>query len=176
MSEGLMRAIAQQRDPSHTLEVIKVPAPAAGADWSFTIKGENVRRLISVTGVLATSAAVANRAPALEIAAPEGTVITVEQPAVITATLSTIVCWGAGVSGDAASLVNGRLTAGIGEYVLPPGYIVRTSTGAIDAADQWSSVLLWCETMLTQPYTTHEERAADWLAGLIHEALAAQGG
>ena len=176
MSEGLLRALAWQRDPAHTLDVIRVPAPAAGSDWSFTLGGAHVRRLISVTGTLASSAAVANRAPGLEIAAPEGTVITVEQPAVITAGLSTIVCWGEGVSGDAASLVNGRLTAGIGSYVLPPGYIVRTATGAIDAGDQWSNVLLWCESLLTQPYTTHEERAADWLAGLIHEALAAQGG
>lgn len=171
----LLHAVAQMGDPSHVLQPIKVSAPAAGADFTFTVPGDRALRIISVTAQLVTSAAVANRGPALVIAAPEGTVITVEQPAVITAGLTTTVCWGDGVSGDAASLVNNRLTAGIGSYVLPPGYTIASATGAIDAGDQWQNVLVWAEVRLTQPTTTHTERLADWLAQQISAALAAQG-
>lgn len=171
----MLRAIAQQGDPSHVLQAIKVPAPAAGADFTFTVPGDRALRIVSVTAQLVTSAAVANRGAALVITAPEGVVITVEQPAVITAGLTTLLCWGSGVSGDATALVNGRLTAGIGEYELPPGYVVSTATAALDAADQWGSIIIWAEVRLTQPATTHQELLAEWFAEQVRAALAAEG-
>lgn len=175
MSGDLLRAVAQRPDPSHVLRPIKIAQPSAGAEFTFTVPGEQALRVISVTGQLVTSAVAANRAAALVIGSPDGTVITVEQPAVVTASLTTLFCWADGVSGDAASLVNGRLTAGIGEYVLPAGYTISSSTGALDAGDQWQNVLVWAEVRLTQPHTTHAELLAAWIAEQIMEAQAAQG-
>ena len=129
-----------------------VGEPAAGDDASTVLSQSSWTRLLSYAAVLTTSATVADRVPVLRATiADGGTVWAVPSGASVTASLTTTVCWTARGRGD------GLQTAIYGDHLylpcpdlwIPPGAKVATATAAIDAADQWSAIVVSYE--LAQP-------------------------
>lgn len=173
MSEQLAKALAHKGDPTHTLEVLRIPAPVAGADFSHTFTGAFVRRIISVSARLVTSAAVANRQPRLDVTAPEGRVLSVPLVANITAGITTELSWAEGITPPNTALFDGCLVAGFPDLVVPAGFSLSTVTAAIDVADQYSNVLVLLEVWEALPWTHWKEKVAAFTGENIDAALAA---
>lgn len=113
--------------------------PAAGADWS-SAQG-STHQVISVFATLATSAAVANRLPALQILdAAAHIVVALPASSVQAAALTETYVWGVNLpftSGNNQNLI--PIPAGI---VVANGWTIRTVTSALQAADQWSAIVV----------------------------------
>jgi len=128
---------------------IQVANPAAGADWTFTLPPQQRLRVDSFNAVFTASAAVANRLVQVIVDDGVNTVWTDDLPAAITA--SQVI----NVSVTQTSIPTGAVTTVL-HAVIPPGVILpgnwrlRTSTAAIQAADQWSAIWLNVEEWVDQ--------------------------
>lgn len=124
-----------------------VPAPAAGADWSYRVDGGTWQRILLASGTLTTSAAVANRVPRLTISDADGNIyyqwtVGIAQAAGATQRYSASI----------TPLVGGIGGAGAGHLPmpalwLPAGFTLSTSTLLLDAGDQWSVIRLLVEEL-----------------------------
>jgi hypothetical protein len=128
---------------------IQVANPSAGADWTFTLPPQQRLRLDSFNAVFTASATVANRLVQVIVDDGVNTVWTDDLNAAITA--SQVV----NVSVTQTNIPTGAVTT-ILHAVVPPGVILpgnwrlRTSTGAIQAGDQWSAIWLNVEEWVDQ--------------------------
>lgn len=144
---------------------VAIAQPAAGADWTLTPTGLGAWRILSLSGLLTTSAAVANRAVAL--VADDQTVTYFRTPA------STVQAASLGIHYSAFDGGSSGLTIGVdqalnwpnGGLVLYQGHRLRSVTTLIDVADQWSQVAALVEELPTgrqllvtpvEPYQTEE--------------------
>lgn len=119
--------------------VTAVGNPAAGADWSFVVPA--TRQLICVTALLTTAVAVANRTPQLKLATatPVTIVLSPLAPAQVASLADTYVWFpGAPLSAAAAATI----TAPIPTVTLAANSTIGTVTAGIQAADQWSAIVL----------------------------------
>lgn len=126
---------------------IALANPAAGADWTETVPAGVTWILRAVTATLTTSGTVATREINLVVqdATPH---VLFESPGGNTeaATLADVFSWFNGSSTTfEGAVVNGGLPA---EFRLPAGWIVKTSTANIEAADQWSAITLTVEEFI----------------------------
>lgn len=124
-----------------------LPNPAAGADWIATVPAGHTWTLLSAQGTLTTSAAVATRLPGLDISDGAGHIIVTEAANVgVTASIVERVGFAVGDSanqdGVGAALGNRQTVALPSGIVLPAGYTIASRTVNIQAADQWSAVVL----------------------------------
>ncbi|MGH2877779.1 MAG: hypothetical protein ACRDLV_16120 [Solirubrobacteraceae bacterium] len=102
-------------------------------------------RVLAVTALLTSSATAASRAVALQIEDQNGLLIwTADLEAVQAASLACTYSWarGSGVSAAAAPITGARLSAGLPFLDLEPGDSLSVHTANIDAADQWSAVVV----------------------------------
>lgn len=121
---------------------IQVGTPAAGSDWLQTVPAGARWELISIFAALV--AANAGVARAARLAIDDGVNPLMEVPASATQAINTTgtYCWSAGAGGP--------ITADVGFFYAPiandlwlrAGWRIRSSTGAINAADQWGSISL----------------------------------
>lgn len=125
-------------------------APAAGADWVFTVPVLARFRLMSLTSTLTTAVAAANRDVTLVI--DDGANIIAQIPAgfALAASLSNTYTFGDSLVQSPA--FNGFSIAPTpSNLLLRPGWRVRSVTGNIQAADQWSATQLgiveWIENV-----------------------------
>ncbi len=124
-------------------EAFGVGNPAAGADWTYTVFTHQRVKVIAVSALLTTAAAVANRAPRLII--DDGAVTLFEAPAAVAIPASQVVqhSWGAGAGGPVTADNAAAISSPIpNDLFLTGGMRVRTSTGLLQAADQWSNIRL----------------------------------
>jgi hypothetical protein len=116
-----------------------VVAPAAGADWAWTIPAGEYWELVSVYAKLVTSAAVANRFPSLIVG--DGVVTFARSAATGSqvASLTGFQLWVPGVTPASQNNINrGPLpTTYLGE-----GESIGSQTDNIDVGDQWSAIYL----------------------------------
>lgn len=127
--------------------IAQAPQTAPGVDWTLTPTGLGTWRVLSLTAILTASAAVANRTVVL--VADDQTTTFLRVPAVAAQTAGQVVHYDAF---DGASVSNTLATDQLldwprGGLVLPQGYRLRSVTGGIDAADQWSSVAAMVEEL-----------------------------
>ncbi len=131
-----------------TQRTIAVPQPAAGANPATqTVPAGKVWRLRSIFGLLTTSAAVANRIPAVKITDGTNTIAILEggSGAVTAASSSAGYTWGMGLAA-AGGFTGGRnCSNALPDLRLLPGYTVQITTLSIDAADQWTGVSMVIE-------------------------------
>lgn len=128
---------------------VPIPQPAAGADWTLTPTGLGAWRILSLSGLLTTSAAVANRAVA--ITADDQTATYFRSPA------ASVQAASLGIHYSAFDGGSGSLTIGVdqvvnwpeGGVVLYPGHRLRSVTTLIDVADQWSQLAALVEEFPT---------------------------
>ena len=123
---------------------IAIANPAAGADWSQTVPAGVTWILRAVTATLTTAVSVAARQASLQVtdATPH---LLLDSPGGSTeaASLGDVYSWFNGGGGFIEGLsVAGGLPA---EFRCPAGWIVQTKTANIQAADQWSNVVLTVE-------------------------------
>lgn len=122
-------------------------APAAGAEIVYTAPANSRIRIVSLSGLLTTSAAVANRN--VKIVIDDGATIYYEASAGFSqaASLANRYSFADGVSPTA--LFDGCVALPLPSNLwLSPGHRVRTLTTALDVADQWSTALIMVHTQV----------------------------
>lgn len=113
--------------------------PAAGADWTFTIPAGTRKRVVSVSALLTTAVAVANRFASIII--DDGVNIVAQIPSGFAqaASLANQYTFADSTTGT-ASASNVSIASLPSNLILPAGFRVRSLTGGIQAADQWSNI------------------------------------
>jgi len=155
MSESLMRALAHEALQDHTLEVVRVAKPAAGAQWAFTFPGDRIWRVRGVTALLTTSAVVANRIPALSLDDGANFLAVAGHVAATAAGSATEYGWNTFAPLMTAPS-GGFASAGLPDLTFAGGLTLRSQCGGFDVGDQWSAVVIWAETLLHQPTGVNE--------------------
>lgn len=164
MIDSLLRNLISESNPSAVIRTVRVPQPAAGADWSFTIPGGSVMHVRAIRAALVTSAVVANRRPVLTITDGNDTVAEVSVASSFTATQTASQSWLINVGAQLAGLGGNGNYAPLPDLWLPAGSVVSVVTAGIDAGDQWSAIRLWVWDFLTQPFDKAYQTEQGYLA------------
>ncbi|HEY5985050.1 MAG TPA: hypothetical protein VIV12_01520 [Streptosporangiaceae bacterium] len=141
-----MRCLLPPTAPEHVCDIrrrtVLVADPAAGADWSVRIPVAESWLVQGLTATLVTSAAVANRAPRLEVT-DEGVIISRFQPGRAPAASQTV-RWSLVTGGPSAANTNSTIGTwgGPTELLIHPGRTLQVITENIDVADQWLAIAL----------------------------------
>lgn len=139
--------------------VVAVASPIAGSEWTYTFPGGFYYRLLSGTAQFVTSATVANRGGGVKITTSDGVVFQGSAVAAVPASSTAIYSY------NAINFTGGFLTAKGAVCVPSPTYwlqgnwVISSTTANIDAADQYSKVVLLFEQFdfgaLGQPMVSH---------------------
>lgn len=150
---------------------VVVPNPAVGADWSQVVPGGVIWELLSLDVIFATSAVVATRVPALYVRDSDNRALYhLSMPASLAASGAAewTLAVGLGVTTSTTAQAAPLPSPAI---VLQPGSIVRVTTTALDAGDQWSNIFMtvrewspqqaaaqagWISRQLATTYTSDE--------------------
>lgn len=121
---------------------IYLPNPAAGAVWSRKVDGRFLERVLAVTFTLTTSAVVANRFPAVQLADSNGKVITaVPAGGAVAASQSLFV--NLAVNGPAYSFGNSGGTYGfLPDLLVPADWSWSAAVAGLDVADTLTNIVL----------------------------------
>jgi hypothetical protein len=129
----------QITDGPGTLRSITGSTPAAGAEINEVVPASRRWNLLAFSATLVTSVAVANRAPAILI--DDGVTQLFASAGLVTQAASLTLRWNA-----SPFVVTGGVQTTLGEQMMTPtpfplkaGFRIRTSTTALQAADQWSA-------------------------------------
>lgn len=121
---------------------ILVAQPAAQADWTQAVPAGVAWELLNVKALLTTDANVANRVATVRINdAAAIQVARFQDAAAQVAGVASIHEWGAGMglTGSANGFAAGLPSP---PFLMPEGWTIRSDTLALQAADQWSAVVL----------------------------------
>lgn len=171
----LLKAVAQPVTYERTFQVIRVPNPAAGAQFSVTVPGDQAWRVLSVAALLTTSAVAGNRSCALLADDQQSVYLAADADVAITANLAVTVSWALGLITSTSVATGGVASAGLSDLVLPPGHRLRSAVTAFDVADQWSSIAIAVESLQTLPFGTRQEVEAETLARYMAPYLQSSG-
>lgn len=153
---------------------IAVPAPAAGADWTFTVPSGVVWKILTVRAQLTASAVVANRQPRLVITDGTFTLATVEAAASIVASATVAITWVAGGLTSAAGVSGNFPGVMFPGYMFETGWTIATTTTNKDAGDQWSNIVMAVEerfeqsTELSERVEAREQAERAWYEAIEH--------
>lgn len=147
---------------------IVVPSPAAGAEWIQAVPGGVLWEVLEVSYTFATSVVVANRVSQVVFANADLRSVFRTSPSVNQAASQSVpYAYGAGVGVVITALVlQGSFPSP--PIVMSPGYTIRTSTGSIDAGDQYSNITLqvreWDETAIMQEAQEIDTNLEDYIS------------
>lgn len=146
-----MAAYSGERGWRRTRYPYSQAAPAAGVDWTITVPAGRLWRVIGVLATLTTAAAVATRVVRLQATDGNATYLDLAPAATQVISLVRVYQWAQGLQPLA---IGGNITGALPDVVLQPGSILRVTTDAINAADQWSAPVVYVEETLVQsgPY------------------------
>jgi hypothetical protein len=151
-------------------DVVKVPNPAAGADWIYTVPSGYFRRLISGTAILTTSSNAANRLLGFEITDGTNNLAQGWNGTALTASLTIQVGYFVGTGGGVSIAGSVSSVGGIPNVWLPPGYTLESDTVALNVTDQYSAIFLWFECLDFGAYGQRQlmhERTANEIAQTV---------
>lgn len=122
--------------------VVPVPSPAAGADWSVAVPGGVLWDVLTAKARLVTAVAAGNRVAALEVT--DGTTLLFGIGGVTNqaASLTIDYSWLQEYATNGINPTGGHVPNWLPEFPLHAGYVLRSATQGIQAADQWSAVVL----------------------------------
>lgn len=163
MAQGISGEAAWRRSRI----VQAVASPVAGADWSQSVPAGHLWTLLAVTATLTTSAAVANRAPALVLGDGANPYLTIPAPAVQAASLAGTFGWAVGVTPAALGV---RQVGSIPELTLPAAWTIAVSTLLLDVGDTWTAVRLLLLDVTAHRGRIDLEMVPDMLVGLVDVA------
>lgn len=142
------------------VKAVPVAQPAAGADWSASVPAGAAWELLHVKATLTTGAAVANRGPVVRVQDNSGNDFDAYPAAAVqAASLAAEFGWEAGYGAAVTAILN---VASMSEPppLAPQGGLVKVVTANLQAADQWSGILLtvreWSIVSVSQ--------AAEWFS------------
>jgi hypothetical protein len=139
---------ASPLDGRGSILVQTVGNPAAGADWSFTIPAGLQMILRSLRCRLTTSAAVANRIPLFS--ANDGAGHGYYEGAVNSVVAASLAFDLMAFHGATGTVISTQAWAGLPfEMRMLPGHVIQSQTGAIQAADQYSAIVLLFEQFIS---------------------------
>ncbi|HEV3059064.1 MAG TPA: hypothetical protein VGY48_12510 [Vicinamibacterales bacterium] len=129
-------------DGEGAVRSIQVSTPAAGADFLQAVPTGARWELLSVKALLTTAVAVANRSPRLLL--DDGANVLFDGPAPVTqaASLAVVWSWGAGAGGPVIADAGAVSSPIPNDVYLSAGFRILSSTGLLQAADQWSAINL----------------------------------
>lgn len=119
-----------------------VANPAAGADWTVSVPGQQLRRVISVYMKLVTDANVANRQPILRAASVAGDIIWEIEVAASQTASQTRVYMFARTMGSQFNGVSNNRHFPLPDTQLQGADVLRTVTTGIQVGDQYSLVAI----------------------------------
>lgn len=123
-------------------ELIRIPNPAAGAQWTHTVDGRYYERLVSVRYQFVTSAVVANRNLSVLLKDNNGAPVTGSRGGFNVVASSTLVAnlmiGAADFGSDSVGATYGYLP----HLIVPPGWVWGSDVVSMDVADQFSSIVL----------------------------------
>lgn len=126
--------------------VVRPAAPAAGSDWSLSCPAGHLYRILSIYGVLTTSAVVATRVVNLSLSDGIAEFLRIPAQGSQAASLANRYSWFPESAGDATGLgVNSPMP----EVTLMPGWSVSAKTDLIDAGDAWSALAFYVVDTMT---------------------------
>jgi hypothetical protein len=133
-------AYIEPLDGAGCLRSIAGTSPGAGAEVSETVPANARWELLAFKATFVTSAAVANRTPGLQL--DDGTTAfwRIEPTVAQAASSSRVKTWSPGYGAFINGSGNLDVMMLLAGNRLGPGFRIRTSTGNIDVADQWSAV------------------------------------
>ena len=131
------------------IQLVAVGNPAAGADWVYTVPAGAHQIVRSVSALFTAAVAVANRFPVLTVDNGIAAVVAeVPATAVIVAATAIQLTWAPGLN---QLNVNSVQTMGSPiELRALGGWRVKTVTSGIQAADQWSGIVVVLESFCAQ--------------------------
>ncbi len=129
-------AYSGERPWRRVRRVIAGPAPAAGVDWSITVPSGKVWRVLAILASLTTDATVAGRSVRLTASDGDTTFLSLPPVAVQAASLTGRYAWGEHVDSRTTSPDQ---VAALPPLTLQPGWVLRVTTTALQAADAWGA-------------------------------------
>lgn len=124
---------------------LQIQNPAPGADWSFVPSSTDRVILISVLATLTTAVAAGSRMPALQFTDQSGLVyMQGDLGRGQAASINTAWCWTKdwNVGPGAATSVGQHAAGPLPNVWLDPNDVIGTVTNGIQAADQWSNIVV----------------------------------
>jgi hypothetical protein len=146
---------------------LDVPAPAAGAEWSLTLPGGSWWRLLLGRATLVTDATVTTRVPGLQLLDPDAQVYETLSQTGVTATNTAAAVYASGAG--AVNIGQGSAEAPVSwpDVVMPAGWVLRSRTLNLQAADQYSAIRLWFAEIDLGPGGAILGRPDEYLPNLI---------
>lgn len=136
-------------DPNYGhLTRLVVAQPAVGTDHSYTFPVNRRWKLIAVTTSLTTAVAAANRHVTLQLSHEGGAVWNTIAPVVQTASLTYTYIFNADGSGIVTAVNNWVVGVLPNIFTFIGGDLLSTVTANMQAADQFSSMLLYLEAWI----------------------------
>jgi hypothetical protein len=124
----------------------RIPAPAAGADFTVTVPGSGgIFELVAVSAKLVTSSAVASRYVTVTVKDNEAhEVFRYASGTAVTASLTILFTLSPQFVTSAGDITNTKqLSIPLPEGPYLPNFTINSSTASVDTADQWSAVQVW---------------------------------
>lgn len=140
---GVLEQLALGDASPVVFDVVRVPTPLVGSDWSTIVPGNQVWEILAVTEQLTTSAVVANRRPSVLLddqTTSLSRVVSFIPAAASQNTQYSFVAGAAAGGGVAGGAVTDALPLG---WIAPAGYRLRNITLGLDVGDQWSGIAVW---------------------------------
>lgn len=141
------RLLSPTEGPGGLTQIV-VANPVAGADWTFTVPTNATWRLISISEILVTSAAVANRSPKIRLNFfSGGRFFRTGNSVRVVASTNILIAAAAGGAfvGDITDSM--QLSLPVGTRVRS-GDVIASETLNLDAADQYSQIVIRFEDYL----------------------------
>lgn len=123
-------------------EIVYLQAPAAGAQWSYTVPGGFWARLVSVRQVLVTSAVVANRVARLQLRDANAVTITAVAASGAVPAATTVATHNVLGAADVGNGVAPRSYGYLPSVLIPAGWSWGSQVAAMDAGDAFTTVTL----------------------------------
>jgi hypothetical protein len=156
--------------PERIVRVIPIAQPGPGSDpGPVVVPGSSIWLPLSLTGLLATSATVGDRAPILSLDDGTTTIESYRVGAAITASSTVQVVFAAGLGYAHSSVIAGVSAAGIPHRRAYPGWRIRLATSGLLAGDQWSGLVLQVVDVSTGHAERELSRQLAQAAGLLPE-------
>lgn len=124
-----------------------ITSPAAGTEWSYTLPGGYFYRILSGTALFTSSAAVANRFPALQLTDGANLLWCFNCPVAVTASQTARVVYSPSSYTQNVTGPKGDLPVFAPNMWIPPNYVLSSSTPAIDVADTYTKIVFWFEQL-----------------------------
>lgn len=135
-------------------DIIPVPAPAAGVDWSIHVPNGELWDVLSIRGLLTTSSTDVARVVNVIYTTGEVEYLRSSAASAIAKSLVAVVSFVSELSPPVAVGLTRMGGLPPSRSYIPGGHYIRAVTEAIDATDQWSAVVVYAHRIMEEVLST----------------------